>query len=302
MEEQIRALAKVGQDGIKEVRTLDHEMLQKLGMNMFWNVGKAADSPPRCVIVHYEGNPDSKDIDLALVGKGVTYDTGGLHLKTYGNMEDMYGDKGGACAVIGALNGTMRLRPKKNIIFCAGLAENAIGASAYKPGDIVKSMKGLSVEIGNTDAEGRLVLGDCMTYVQREFKPVRMIDLATLTGACMIALGTDTAGMFTDEEDMVAPLMEASKGSFEAIWRLPINDEHREGMKGAQGDLNNVGSSRYGGASKAAAFLQNFVEEGTKWTHLDIAGPAMRGTAKPPFCRDQTGFGAALMIHYISNL
>jgi leucyl aminopeptidase len=134
-------------------------------MNLFYNVGKAAESQPRCVMVHYEGNPESDQIELALVGKGVTFDTGGLNLKPSGFMEDMYGDKGGACAVIGALQGTLELQPKKNILFAVGLAENAIGSRAYKPGDIIKGMNGLSVEIGNTDAEGRLVLGDTFTYV-----------------------------------------------------------------------------------------------------------------------------------------
>mmetsp|Transcript_40686 Transcript_40686/g.29316 ORF Transcript_40686/g.29316 Transcript_40686/m.29316 type:complete len:136 (+) Transcript_40686:855-1262(+) len=135
-------------------------------MNLFYNVGKGAQVAPRCVVVHYQGDPDNKDnIEIALVGKGVTFDTGGLNLKPTGFMEDMYGDKGGACAVAGALHGALQLRPKKNIIFAFGFAENAIGKHAYKPGDIIKSMKGLTVEIGNTDAEGRLVLADTFTYV-----------------------------------------------------------------------------------------------------------------------------------------
>jgi len=135
-------------------------------MNMFYNVGKGAVSQPRCVMVHYEGDPENPDnIDVALVGKGVTFDTGGLNLKPTGYMEDMYGDKGGSCAVIGALQGTLELGIKKNIIFACGFAENAIGSAVFKPGDIIKAMNGLSVEIGNTDAEGRLVLGDTMTYV-----------------------------------------------------------------------------------------------------------------------------------------
>ena len=135
-------------------------------MNLFYNVGKAATSQPRCVMVHYEGNPSEPDnVDFALVGKGVTFDTGGLNLKPSGYMEDMYGDKGGACAVIGALKGVLELGSNKNIIFAVGLAENAIGSRAYKPGDIIKGMNGLSVEIGNTDAEGRLVLADTFTYV-----------------------------------------------------------------------------------------------------------------------------------------
>jgi len=141
-------------------------------MNLFYNVGKGADSKPRCVIVHYQGDPSRSDeIDFALVGKGVTFDTGGLNLKPTGFMEDMYGDKGGSCAVIGALKGTLELGSKHNIIFACGFAENAIGASVYKPGDVITSMKGLSVEIGNTDAEGRLVLADTFTYVQKHFKP-----------------------------------------------------------------------------------------------------------------------------------
>jgi len=139
---------------------------------------------------------------VALVGKGVTFDTGGLNLKPTGYMEDMYGDKGGACAVIGALHGCLELRPKKNVLFAVGLAENAIDARAYKPGDIIKSMKGLTVEIGNTDAEGRLVLADTFTYVQQEFKPKNMINLATLTGAVMVALGSDTAGLFSNSDDL----------------------------------------------------------------------------------------------------
>lgn len=154
------------------------------------------------IIIDYRGNPDSHETELALVGKGVTYDTGGLNLKPTGSMETMYMDKGGACAVIGALHGCLTLKPKKNIIFTVGLAENAIDAKSYKPGDIIKSMKGLTVEIGNTDAEGRLVLADCFTYVQQEFKPKTMIDLATLTGACMVALGNDTAGLFSNCEEL----------------------------------------------------------------------------------------------------
>ena len=155
-----------GHDKVKEIRVLSSQDLQDLNMNLFYNVGKGADVPPRCVIVHYEGNPDEPDnIDFALIGKGVTYDTGGLNLKPTGFMEDMHGDKGGSCAVIGALKGVLELGCDKNIIFACGFAENAIGSGAYKPGDIIKGMNGLTVEVGNTDAEGRLVLGDTFTYV-----------------------------------------------------------------------------------------------------------------------------------------
>ena len=170
-------------------------------MGLLHAVGRAAQSEPRCIIVKYEGNPESKDC-LALVGKGLTYDTGGLNLKPTGSMENMYGDKNGACAVIGALHGVLHTMPKINIVFALGVAENSIGSKAYKPGDIIKSMKGLTVEIGNTDAEGRLVLADTMTFVQKEYKPTELIDLATLTGACMIALGEGTAGLFSNNEEV----------------------------------------------------------------------------------------------------
>lgn len=181
---------------LPDVQILRSRRLQELGMDLIYNVGKSAVSEPRVVIVKYRGNPDSDENDIALVGKGVTFDTGGLNLKPTGYMEDMYGDKGGACAVIGALHGVLELKPKKNVIFAVGLAENAIDAKSYKPGDILKSMKGLTVEIGNTDAEGRLVLADTFTYVQQEFKPKTLINLATLTGAVKVALGGQTAGVF----------------------------------------------------------------------------------------------------------
>jgi len=171
-------------------------------MNLFYAVGQAALSEPRMVIVHYEGDSENKNDILALVGKGVTYDTGGLNLKPTGYMEDMYGDKNGSCAVIGALHGVLASKPKKNIIFAMAFAENAIDSKAYKPGDIITSRKGLTVEIGNTDAEGRLVLCDTLTYVQDNFKPNTIIDLATLTGAVMVALGNETAGLFANDDTL----------------------------------------------------------------------------------------------------
>ena len=175
-------------------------------MCLFHAVGRAALSEPRCIVIKYEGDPDCKD-SIALVGKGLTYDSGGLNLKPTGSMENMYGDKNGACAVLGALHGVLNSQPKINIVFALAIAENAIDSKSYKPGDILKSMKGLTVEIGNTDAEGRLVLADTFTYVQREFKPTELIDLATLTGACMVALGSETAGLFSNNDLMASALL-----------------------------------------------------------------------------------------------
>lgn len=199
-------------------------------MGLFHAVGRAALSEPRLIVVKYEGDPDNKDC-IALVGKGLTYDTGGLNLKPTGSMENMYGDKNGACAVLGALHGVLNSQPKINIVFALGIAENAISSRSYKPGDILKSMKGLTVEIGNTDAEGRLVLADTFTYVQREFKPTEMIDLATLTGACMVALGSETAGLFSNNDEIASSLLKSGTKVFEPLWRLPITQEHRDAMK-----------------------------------------------------------------------
>ena len=259
-------------------------------MNLFHAVGRAATSEPRAILVYYKGNTKSDVVDLALVGKGITYDTGGLNLKGTGFMEEMHGDKNGACAVFGALHGVLDLKPKKNIVFAGAFAENSIDAKSYKGGDIIKSMKGLTVEIGNTDAEGRLVLSDTMTYLQREFAPKKMIDLATLTGACMVALGHETAGLFSMDDEMCSDLLRSSKRTFEPIWRLPINDEHRSVMRREHCDLSNMGKYRQGGASQAAAFLENFVEKGVRWAHLDIAGPALTSVAKEPVSKDGSGF------------
>lgn len=235
------------------------------------------------------------------MGKGLTYDTGGLNLKPTNSIETMYGDKNGACAVIGALHASLRLKPKKNIIFAMGLAENAIDAKSYKPGDIIKSMKGLTVEIGNTDAEGRLVLADTFTYVQKEFKPKKLIDLATLTGACVVALGESSAGLFSNDDEFAKQVEASGKRAFEPVWRLPIFDEHRDAMKSAYADLDNKGKTRWGGASQAAAFLERFIEKDTKWVHLDIAGPAMKSSAKAPDCANGNGFGVQLLVDYLIN-
>ena len=225
MEEQVRNLI-AGNDKC-EIDVVAGDQLLELGMNMIHAVGRCAKNQARCVVVKYRGDPSSEGFETALVGKGVTYDTGGLNLKGTGNMELMYGDKGGSCAVIGALKGAMKMNLKKNIIFSMGFAENGIGASAYKPSDIIKSMNGLQVEIGNTDAEGRLVMGDVITYVQRKYSPKQVVDIATLTGACMVALGKETAGIFINDDDILAELKAASKQSFEPVWHLPITDEHK---------------------------------------------------------------------------
>jgi leucyl aminopeptidase len=198
--EEITKIVEKGKN-IKEYRVLEVKDLRDNNMNLIWNVGKGAEVQPKVCIVHYQGDPSRDEVDLALVGKGVTFDTGGLNIKPTGGMEDMYGDKGGASAIIGAMMGTMKLGLKKNIVFSVGLADNAIGSLCYKPSDIIESMNGMFVEIRNTDAEGRLVMADVMTYVQNNFKPKRMMNLATLTGAAMVAVGITNGNLFTNDED-----------------------------------------------------------------------------------------------------
>lgn len=286
---------------IKEVRVIKGKQLQEIGMNCFYGVGQAAIEEPRCVIVHYQGNPECADTDIAFIGKGIVFDSGGLNLKMQ-MIEMMYGDKGGACAVFGALHGVLKLKPKKNIIFAGAFADNACDANSYKPGDIITSLKGLTVEIGNTDAEGRLVLCDTMTYVQREFKPKKMIDLCTLTGSCIVALGQTTGGLFTNDDEFANQIMASSARSFEPMWRMPINDEHREAMTCTPyADLNNLGASRWGGACTAAAFLEFFVEKDVKWCHMDIAGPVLQSGAKAPICNGGSGFASHLLLDYLMH-
>ena len=199
MEREILALIEKN-PLVSEHRILRGDDLLRENMNLFHAVGRAADSEPRMIVALHKGRKDSDEVDYAFVGKGITYDTGGLNLKPSGYMEDMNMDKAGACSVAGALFGAGALGLEKNVVFAFGLAENAIDSRSYKGGDILTSRKGITVEIGNTDAEGRLVLADTMTYVQQNFQPKRMVDIATLTGAIMVALGVDTAGLFYNDE------------------------------------------------------------------------------------------------------
>ena len=224
--EEITSIVEKGRN-VKEYRVLDAKMIQENKMGLIWAVGKGAEVKPKVCIVHYQGDPSRDEVDLALVGKGVTYDTGGLNMKATGAMEDMYGDKGGASAVMGALKGTMALGLKKNVIFSCGLADNAVGKEAFKPSDILTSMNGYTVEIGNTDAEGRLVMADVYTYVQNHFKPKRLIDLATLTGAAMTAVGVTTGCLFSNDDELRDQIINAGKEAQEPMWPMPINDEHR---------------------------------------------------------------------------
>lgn len=292
-EEEAKKIVDQHKD-VLSMRTLQIDELKELGLNMLVAVGKAATVPPRLVIIEYNGNPSSQE-KIALVGKGITFDTGGLNLKPTGYMEDMYVDNHGAATVLSTLKAVVELGVRKNLVVALCLAENSISESAYLPGSIITSYNGKTVEVGNTDAEGRLVLGDGLTYIQKHYKPTHVIDVATLTGACVVALGEYAAGLFTNNEEFGTEVSHSGKKVDEVLWPLPILEEHVEEIKGKESDIKNTGKGRYGGASTAAAFLQEFIEKDVKWVHLDIAGPSKIGD------NSASGFGVESLVEWLET-
>lgn len=225
-------------------------------------------------------------------------------MKPTGSMEDMHMDMGGSAAVLGAFKALTKLGVKRNVVAVLAVAENAVGEHAFKPHNIIRSHKGLTVEIKNTDAEGRLVLADALSFAQTRVEPHTIIDLATLTGACIIALGEYSAGLFGNNGALRDGLMSASAARFERLWPMPIFPEHREEIRAAaMADLQSTGAGRYGGSCTAAAFLENFIGTGGKpapaWAHLDIAGPAMQSKARGHFNAGGTGFGVQVIAEYV---
>lgn len=297
--EMLAAVAKQVADRYSQgYSVLVGEELTQHGLNLHYAVGQASQFAPRLVTIEHRGNPASDDVTM-IVGKGITFDTGGLNLKPTGSMESMHYDMSGAAATLATMQALGALGVKKNVVGVLGLAENAIGKGAYKPMSIIKSHKGLTVEVGNTDAEGRLVLADALSYGANKFKPKTVIDVATLTGACMVALGPYAAGLFANNDALAASLLAAGDRHFERTWRLPILPEHEEELKGKLADVSSTGESRYGGASTAAAFLKKFIDEKTHWAHLDIAGPADYTKARDHMPYGGTGFGVQLLTRYV---
>jgi leucyl aminopeptidase len=268
MEDQARLL----QSEKLQIHVIKGEELLKHNMHLIHSVGRASLHPPRIVTMNYNGNSLSQE-KYALIGKGVVYDTGGLNLKPTNSIEDMFLDKSGACTVLTLMKAISEMNLPINVVGSIALAENCISEASYRPGDILCSHKGLTVEVGNTDAEGRLCLADCMSYIQNLYKPSHMIDFATLTGACVVALGTETAGLFTNNKEFANDIQKAGNEVFEEMWAMPICKEHRTNVKGKKADLSNVSTgTKFGGACNAAAFLEKFVGEKVKWCHIDIAG------------------------------
>ncbi|MBK8130103.1 MAG: leucyl aminopeptidase [bacterium] len=249
------------------VTTIERAQLKRLGMNLMLAVGQASVMPPRVIIMDYRPRGATKT--LALVGKGLVFDSGGLNIKV-AMMEEMKSDMCGAAAVLAAMHGVARLKPKQRVIGVIGACENAISGNAYRPSDIYTAYNGKTVEIGNTDAEGRLVLADVMAFVVDKYRPHLMVDIATLTGAAKVALGNHADAVFANSDRVTQQVLAASERAFDRMWPLPLFDEYLDEMKGDTAMLKNSGGHRWGGASMAAAFLREFVGS-TPWAHLDIA-------------------------------
>jgi leucyl aminopeptidase len=274
--------------------------MAKERMELLLAVSRASAEEPRMVRLEYLPKTPARK-KVVLVGKGLTFDSGGLDLKTAEGMLDMKVDMSGSAAVLGAMMSVAALQPSVHVVGYMGCVENMIGGRAYKPGDVIKSRAGLTIEIGNTDAEGRLVLADVMSFAQDRENPDVMIDLATLTGACMIALGPTTAGLFSNNDELARAILAAGDDTGEDYWRMPLNESLREMIKSPIADMKNVGQ-RYAGAITAALFLKDFVKEGVAWAHLDIAGPATSEKDRDYVAKGGTGFGVRSITRYIAGL
>lgn len=276
---------------------LDKKQLEKEKMGLLLAVGQGSSVDPALIIVEYKGNSKSKEL-TALVGKGVTYDTGGLNLKPTGSMETMKCDMGGAAAVLGTLYAAMKLKLPVNLIGVIPTTENSISSRSFKPGDVYTSHSGKTVEIGNTDAEGRLILADAISYTLQHYKPTQMIDLATLTGAIDIALGNEASGLFSNNDKLAHKLTEAGEHTYERLWRMPLYEEYRDQLKSDIADIKNIGG-RPGGSCTAAKFLEEFVGKSIPWAHLDIASTAYYNEAKRYHPKFGSGVGVRLLITFL---
>ncbi|WP_144096129.1 leucyl aminopeptidase [Croceicoccus sediminis] len=292
-----RCKARLEGTGV-EITVLDVAEMEKLGMGALLGVGQGSARPSRILAMHWNGGGSDKP--TAFVGKGVTFDTGGISIKPAGGMEDMKWDMGGAGAVAGAMLALATRKAKANVVGICGLAENMPDGNAQRPGDVVTSMSGQTIEVINTDAEGRLVLCDALTWVQQTFKPARIVDLATLTGAMVVALGHENAGMFSNDDDLADALFKAGQTSGDKLWRFPLSPAYDKLIDSQIADMKNVGP-RWGGSITAAQFLQRFIENGTPWAHLDIAGMAWADKAGATWDKGATGFGVRVLDRFIRD-
>jgi leucyl aminopeptidase len=280
------------------IEVLDEKKMAELGFGALLGVGQGSVRPPRLLVLKWNGGGEGGK-PVALVGKGITFDTGGISIKPAAGMESMKWDMGGAGAVAGAMVALASRKAKANVVAVCALAENMPDGNAQRPGDVVTSLSGQTIEVINTDAEGRLVLGDALTWVQREHKPEVIVDLATLTGAMVISLGHEYAGIFSNDDGLAGQLLAAGTDTGDRLWRMPMGEAYDKLIESPIADMKNVGP-REGGSITAAVFLQRFIESGVKWAHLDIAGMAWSDKAGSLYDKGATGFGVALLDRFVA--
>ena len=293
--ERCRHLADLG----VEITVLDRADMEKLGMGALLGVAQGSRREARLLAMRWNGK-GAGDVDVALVGKGVTFDTGGISIKPAAGMEDMKWDMGGAGAVAGAMKALALRKAKANVIGVCGLVENMPDGNAQRPGDVVTSMSGQTIEVINTDAEGRLVLCDAITWVQKTHGPKTIVDLATLTGAMIIALGSEHGGLFSNDDGLAEELLSAGRATGDHLWRFPLGDAYNKLIDSPIADMKNVGP-RGAGSITAAQFIQRFVDPGVRWAHLDIAGMVWADKPGPNYDKGATGYGVRLLDRYIRD-
>jgi leucyl aminopeptidase len=282
---------KLGKEHGLKVEVLERADCMKLGMGSFLAVAQGSAEPPKFIVARWMGGAKN-EAPVVLVGKGITFDTGGISIKPAAEMDEMKFDMGGAASVLGTLSAVAELKAKVNLIGIIPACENMPDGRALKPGDVVTSMSGQTIEVLNTDAEGRLILCDALTYAER-FKPAVVVDIATLTGACVIALGHHRTGLFSPDDALAAELLAAGERALDLAWRMPLDDEYGEALKSNFADMGNVGG-RAGGSITAAMFLKRFASR-LRWAHLDIAGTAWKSGA----AKGATGRPVPLLTHFV---
>ncbi|MDH3324175.1 MAG: leucyl aminopeptidase [Candidatus Peregrinibacteria bacterium] len=290
---------KIGK-GVKnpvKVKIMGEKEMKKMGMGSLLGVGLGSHEESQLIVLEYNGGKKSEK-PVALVGKAVCFDAGGYNLKPTKYIEEMKSDMSGGATVLGLFKWIAEAKPKKNIVGVVGAVENLVSGNAFKPGDILTAMNGMTIEIGNTDAEGRLVLADCLYYTATKYKPAKMMDIATLTGAVVVALGNEITGIMGNNPELITEIKESSEKADEMVWELPITDTFRDNMKGTISDLNNISKGVGGGSSNGGAFLENFVNK-TPWAHLDLGGTAFKsGSADEITQKGATG----VIVRTLKNL
>ena len=289
-----KALGKLG----VKVEILTPTQMHKLGMHALLGVALGSPHEARLVVMRWEGGKKGEK-PVAFIGKGVTFDTGGISIKPAAGMEDMKGDMAGAACVVGLMHALAKRKAKVNVVGAIGIVENAVDGKAQRPGDVVKSMSGQTIAVLNTDAEGRLVLADVLWYVQDRFKPKFMVNLATLTGAILVALGKEHAGLFSNNDELSTRLAECGLATGEKVWRMPLTPEYDKLIDHDVADMKNIGG-RFAGSITAAQFLQRFVNN-VPWAHLDVAGTAMDSNKSPTNQSWASGWGVRLLNHLVAT-